>query len=164
MMNETATFRFFNQPTNSKVQESAAEYQFLHQLLVQAAAQGLRINVCRGDFDAFGFDLLLRLGPTTRLVQMKARSGGRDGDGYWDIHNSLLDNPDGIIICARLHLRPATPTLPEPQIHYQYKLFDRVANGETARRRAPIKAHDDKCQIKEHECVDITEDLLQLFA
>lgn len=163
-MDETATFQFFNRPENSKIQESVAEYQFLHQLLIQAAAQGLRINVCRGDFDAFGFDLLLRLGPTTRLVQMKARSGGRDGDGDWDIHRSLLDNPDGIVVCARLQLLPATSILPEPRIHYQYKLFDRAANGEMARQRSPIKTHAHKCRIKENECVDITEDLLRLFA
>lgn len=163
-MDETNAFRFFNQPQNSKVQESAAEYQFLHQLILQAAGQGVRVNVCRGDFDAFGFDLLLRLGPTTRLVQMKARSGGKDGDGYWDIHRSLLENPDGIIICARLCLLPATFDSPEPRIHYQFKLFDRVTHGETALRRAPIKAHDHKCQIKEHECLDITENLLQLFS
>lgn len=165
-MDERAAFTFFTDPVNSKFQEAAAEYRFLEMLLVQAAGCGQKINVCRSDFDAFGYDLLLRLGDVTRLIQLKARSGGTDNDGYWDVHRSLLSSPDSRIVCARLKLVPSlvgAETVAD-RIQYEFKLFDYLAHATAASQRSPKKAHASKCKVLEREFTPITTNLLALFA
>jgi hypothetical protein len=152
--------KFLNQPGNSKVQESFAEYSFLKDLILEAAKVNTRIAVSRADFDSFGVDLLLELFKGNQRksirVQMKARSG--KASGYWDIHKSLLKAKDGRVILVKI----IKPEVAEEKLDIRYKMFKK-SNSRKALRRAPQKANLLKCQVRESEFFDISQDLLRIF-
>lgn len=154
---EEKAFEYFH--SNSKVQEIYAEYSFLKDLIIEAANIHETIAISRSDFDSFGFDLLLARKVNgcyvTRQVQMKARGGGVDGDGYWDVHKSLLQSPEGKIVVVRLELL-------NQKITPKYKLFDAKHSNIAMERKAKV-SNEMKCQVKEFEFVEITGNLLSIF-
>jgi hypothetical protein len=154
--------------THSTVQEKVAEYLFLSLLLLEGASSSISVDVARSDIDAFGHDLIIRSGTDFRLVQMKSRGGGIDGDGDWYVHTSLLSNPNGAVICGRLLSSPVAATTPHllirhgaEELRVRFKLLNSALFNPADRSRLPIKPS--KTRVYEREFVDITTDLLLLF-
>jgi len=95
-MSHKKAIEFFSNPRNSKLQEQFAEYSFLKELLLESALKSKIVAVSRGDYDGFGYDLVLEYDGILKKVQLKAKSGKKTG--YWDIHKSILGAENGCVI------------------------------------------------------------------
>ena len=96
---KNAALTFMTGSNMSKYKEQFSEYFFLKDLMLEAAKENSPVVVSRSDFDTFGFDLQLSKRNDSGVwrslrVQLKSTFNHKS----WDVHKSLLNDPDGAII------------------------------------------------------------------
>lgn len=145
-------YRKYFDHTRSKTQEQLVQYTFLRDFIVAAARRGLTPFVGRGDFDAFGFDLILGLKENGSMVkvQMKAFNGE---NRVWDVHKSMVEHGGQVVVVKIEGLGQSI------SVKYYALRADRrtgvVANP-------PKVPHKDKCKMKYGDTEEITSNLLRL--
>ncbi|MEO8589880.1 MAG: hypothetical protein ABI432_10955 [Flavobacteriales bacterium] len=138
--------------SKSRSQEQLVEYTFLRDFIVEAARKDLTPFIGRGDFDAFGFDLILGLKENGSMVkvQMKAFNGKTR---VWDVHRALVEN-GGQVVVVKIEGHGESIS-----VKYRALRSDRRAS---ILANPPRKAHKDKCRMNYGDTEDITNDLLRL--
>ena len=155
---KNAALDFMTRPQMSKYKEQFSEYLFLKDLMLAAAKQNTELAVSRTDFDSFGFDLMLSVRDQERnwrSVRVQLKSTFKHT--RWDVHKSLIEDPDGRIVVIRLRSE-------NQEITPEYLLFDRNS-ASIALARIPKVPHPAKCQVRlgKNEFIDINDDLLLIF-
>lgn len=82
---------------NSRYQEQIIEYKFLSDLMIGLAYMNKELEILRVHNDSFGYDLILKVNEVIKYVQLKSRIKSGKAQ-YWDIHKTLLNNVNGIIL------------------------------------------------------------------
>ena len=148
-----AALKFFKVKKNSKVQEQYAEYRFLSDLILEAASREKKVNIVRGDFDAFGSDVLLEWDGKVWIVQLKTKNSAQLS---WDIHKTLLNNPNGKVVLITYGNWIKDKRFDENLPELEYKIF-KDSCKENALDTYPLhpKKDSDKKNLpkdKYHEC------------
>ena len=146
-------FDFFKATGSAKQQELVVEYAFLKEIIVQAACQHKFISISRSDFDAYGFDLLLGMDDKVLMVQMKAYNGKA---ATWDVHQSLLKSENGRVVVANVQLV-------EGFLQVRYKMLRKDKVDSVLAKPAKNKKVG-RCKVNKGDLIDITDNLLELFA
>ncbi|TDH26790.1 hypothetical protein EXU57_08235 [Segetibacter sp. 3557_3] len=150
MMN--AAYDYFKSEGKSRYQEKMAEYSFLKDIHMQAAAKGKDLIVSRSDFDAFGFDVIIGIESKILFIQLKAFSGKA---AVWDVHKSLLRSNNGHVVIGHLvNLNGG--------INVNYHML-KNENRISAYNRPPKVPKATKCKVNKGDLISINSNLLCLF-
>jgi hypothetical protein len=130
---------FLKQEGNSKLQETIAEYAFLKDLLLDGVRNNKKILVSRSDFDAFGYDILVQIEGSKRVVKLQLKTTNGKAN-VWDIHKSLLEDENGNVVLIKIKSN-------ENDVNFEY--YSILTNSkEHILSREPKKTHPKKCKLK----------------
>lgn len=145
---------YLKQKGKAKFQEKIAEYAFLKDLLISAAINNQDLLVSRSDFDAFGYDVLVQeKSGKTVYIQIKTYNGKAS---VWDIHKSLLSDPNGTVILIQI----AENKLGD-DLDFVYHIIDKSKINNIL-VKPPKEKHLDKCRTNKGDYVKI-EDVRNLY-
>ncbi|WP_420208737.1 hypothetical protein [Candidatus Electronema sp. JC] len=95
---------------DSKYQEQVIEYQFLSELMFSLSKHDKKLEIMRVHTDSFGYDLILKVDQSVRFIQLKSRHIEAVTQ-YWDVHKSLLENPNGRVVVILFNIKEDTIVL-----------------------------------------------------
>lgn len=124
--------------SNSKLQETLAEYAFLKDLLIDGVKNNTKVLVSRSDFDAFGYDILVQLEESKDVFKLQLKTvNGKNS--VWDIHKSLVEDENGNVVLIKVKSV-------EEKICFEYHSIMFEKRSEILARK-PIKPHSKKCRL-----------------
>ncbi len=137
-----------NLEKDSKYQEQIVEYKFASELMICLAYLGKKLELMRVHTDAFGYDLILKVGVVTKYVQLKSKKDTGKAQ-YWDVHKSLLKNKDGIIIVILYEFARN-----DLQLKYMYLDFRKY--GSTLQANPKQKGNYEKyCKVSKKDLISV---------
>jgi hypothetical protein len=95
---------------DSKYQEQVIEYQFLSELMFSLSKHDKKLEIMRVHTDSFGYDLILKVEQNVRFIQLKSRHSEASTQ-YWDVHKSILENPNGRVVVILFNIKEDTIVL-----------------------------------------------------
>ncbi len=133
---------------DSQYQEQIIEYKFVSELMVHLAYTGRKLELMRVDTDAFGYDLILKVGDVMKYVQLKSRK--RTGRAqYWDVHKSLLENEIGTVIVVLYEFA-------HDDLQLEYMYLDQEKYEMTRQIKPKGKKDSDKyCRVSKKDLVSV---------